>query len=179
MHDRETFVDAGSHHGDVTTEFIRITNGKFSMIGAFDPDIENNRMFSKRIHDKRIHLIPYALHEKSGVAKFHYGLDHASQISDTGKDYVATYELDSFHMPATFIKMHLEGAELPALKGSKHTLLGSRPIIAATICHNEDGLWKTPLWLMSLLEDYKFLLRLHCWCGSNAVIYAIPNERIR
>ena len=178
LHNHEVFVDAGAHHGDIALEFIRITGGKFNLLVAYEPDLDNKRAFSKKIpQNTRIEIIPYALHEMAGVAKFHSGLGLASQISDTGRDYVATYSLDSFHLPATFIKLHLEGAELPALKGAKHTLLKNRPIVAATICHNADGLWETPFWLMTLLEDYKFLFRLHHWCGSGGIIYAIPNER--
>ena len=179
LHDNEVFVDAGAHQGDTTLEFSRVTRGKFAFVVAYEPDLQNKRGFNKKVpHNPRIQLIPYALHEKTGVAKFHSGLDLASQISETGKDYVATQALDSYHLPATFIKLHLEGAELAALKGAKQTLVEKRPIIAATICHNADGLWKTPLWLMDLLENYRFLFRLHHWCGSGAIIYAIPNERV-
>ena len=36
----------------------------------------------------------------------------------------------------------------------------------------------TALWLMETLPRYSFLFRLHSWCGTGAVIYAIPHERI-
>lgn len=180
LHEHEIFVDAGACYGDVALEFIKITGGKFDLIAAYEPDLNNRRVLRKRVpQNTRIEIIPYALHEKLGVAKFHSGLGLASQISNTGNDYIATHTLDNYHLPATFIKMHLEGAELPALKGTKRILLDKRPILAIAVCHNADGLWQTPFWLMTLLEDYKFLLRLHCWCGSNAVLYAIPNERVK
>jgi hypothetical protein len=31
---------------------------------------------------------------------------------------------------------------------------------------------------METLPDYRFLFRIHSWCGTGAVIYAIPDERI-
>jgi hypothetical protein len=52
-------------------------------------------------------------------------------------------------------------------------------VIAATVYHNDDGIWKTPLWMMHSLEDYRFLFRVHSWCGTGAVLYAIPAERPR
>ena len=73
--------------------------------------------------------------------------------------------------------MHLEGGELDALKGGWSTLREHRPILAATVYHNDDGIWKTPLWMMENLEDYRFLFRIHSWCGTGAVLYAIPAER--
>jgi hypothetical protein len=77
----------------------------------------------------------------------------------------------------TFIKLHLEGGELAALRGARETLLAHRPIVAATVYHNADGMWRTPLWLMQTLPDYRFLFRLDAWCGTGGVLYAIPNER--
>jgi hypothetical protein len=90
---------------------------------------------------------------------------------------VAVRRLDTLDLSPTFIKLHLEGAELAALKGARKTLLSNRPIIVATIYHNADGIWRTPLWLMEALPGYRFLFRIHSWCGTGAVIYAIPNER--
>jgi len=49
--------------------------------------------------------------------------------------------------------------------------------VLATVYHNEDGIWKTAHWLMDTLPDYRFLFRAHSWCGTGAVIYAIPEER--
>jgi hypothetical protein len=63
------------------------------------------------------------------------------------------------------------------LKGARQTLLTSRPIVAVTVYHNADGMWRTPLWLMQTLPDYRFLFRSHSWCGTGAVVYAIPKER--
>jgi hypothetical protein len=91
---------------------------------------------------------------------------------------ITTRPLDAFGLSPTFVKLHLEGAELPALMGARDTLLASRPIVAATVYHNADGVWKTPLWLMENLPDYRFLFRIHAWCGNGAVVYAIPKERM-
>ena len=64
------------------------------------------------------------------------------------------------------------------MRGARQTLIDCRPIVAATVYHNDDGIWRTALWLMETLPRYRFLFRLHSWCGTGAVIYAIPHERI-
>jgi hypothetical protein len=66
---------------------------------------------------------------------------------------------------------------LAALKGARETLVNRRPLVTVTVYHNADGLFKTARWLMQNLNDYRFLFRIHAWCGTGAVIYAIPNER--
>jgi hypothetical protein len=85
--------------------------------------------------------------------------------------------LDALGLSPTFVKLHLEGAELGALKGARQTLVAGRPLVVATVYHNDDGIWKTARWLMETLTGFRFLFRLHSWCGTGAVIYAIPNER--
>ncbi|MFM2280519.1 MAG: hypothetical protein RLZZ444_2750, partial [Pseudomonadota bacterium] len=74
-------------------------------------------------------------------------------------------------------KLHLEGHELEALKGGVETMTRHRPVVAATVYHNADGLWRTAHWLQLHLADYRLLFRLHSWCGTGAVLYAIPAER--
>jgi hypothetical protein len=114
----------------------------------------------------------------TGRTLFHDGLGYASQVSETGRIDTEMRPIDGLGLAPTFIKLHLEGYELEALKGARRTLLEKRPILLATVYHNDDGIWRTPLWLMKTLTDYRLLFRLHSYCGTSAVIYAIPAERM-
>ncbi len=109
--------------------------------------------------------------------RFHSGLGYASQLAETGQDTVQTTTVDALKLAPSFIKLHLEGGEYDALKGAMQTIHQHRPIVAVTTYHNDDGLWKTPLFMMEHFENYRFLMRLHSWCGTGAVVYAIPRER--
>lgn len=178
LHDYEVFVDGGAHHGTVIQSFIEHCKRGRKII-AIEPDTFNRATLKANFaKDKRITILSCALAEHEGIANFHGWLGYASQLSTTGHDYVITYPLDALKLKPTFLKLHLEGGELAALKGARHTLLVHRPIVAVTVYHNDDGLWKTPLWLMEHLTDYRFLFRCDGWCGTGAIMYAIPNERI-
>ena len=65
-----------------------------------------------------------------------------------------------------------------ALQGAETSLRLHRPIVSVTTYHSDAGLWKLPSWLMSRLTDYRYYLRLHSWCGTGAVMYCVPAERI-
>jgi FkbM family methyltransferase len=182
LRDDEVLLDGGAHHGVVVDVFLRHSKGRFRQIVAIEPDPINRIHLGKNLqklapNDPRIATADYALSDNDGEAVFHSGLDYASQISRTGGLRVRTRPVDALGLSPTFIKLHLEGAELAALKGAQQTLLDHRPIVAATIYHNNDGIWKTADWLMRTLPDYRFLFRNHSWCGTGAVIYAIPQER--
>ena len=179
----EVLIDAGAHHGSVIETFAERMNGSFRRVVAVEPDAGNRerlRAFveTSLLGDKRIAIFDCALGSAPGEARFHSGLGYASRISSTGKDAVRIEMLDALG-PASFLKLHLEGAELEALKGARELLRRDRPIVAATVYHNDDGIWRTALWLMETLRNYRFLFRLHSWCGTGAVVYAIPEERRR
>jgi FkbM family methyltransferase len=180
LRDDEVFVDAGSHHGEVSAAFARSV-GAFRKIVAIEPDPGNRLRLVDTLHKlaggARSAVHDCALSDEEGEARFHDGLDYASQLSVTGRLRVMRRCLDALDLAPTFIKLHLEGAELAALKGARATLLRHRPIITATVYHNADGIWRTALWLMRTLPHYRFLFRAHSWCGTGAVIYAMPNER--
>ena len=182
LHADEVLLDAGAHHGSVTKAFVKQTGGSFRQIIAIEPDPANRVRLMANLqcwlpNDPRVTVHDWALAADERDALFHDGLGYASQLSDTGRMRVPTRSLDELGLSPTFVKLHLEGAELPALKGAKETLLSSRPIVAATVYHNADGIWQTPLWLMETLPGYRFLFRANFWCGTGAVVYAIPKER--
>ena len=182
LNDDEFLLDAGAHDGSVSQAFVQHTQGAFRRIAAIEPDPANRARLEANLHswlpdDARVKVYDYALAENEREALFHDGLDYASQLSPTGRMSVTTRPLDTLELSPTFVKLHLEGAELPALKGAHETLLANRPIVAATVYHNADGIWKTPHWLMETLRDYRFLFRAHSWCGTGAMVYAIPAER--
>jgi FkbM family methyltransferase len=179
--DDEILIDAGAHHGSVIEAFAERTNGNFRRVVAVEPDAANREKLKAFVGtamsgDTRIAIFDCALGGAPGEARFHSGLGYASQVSSTGKDAVRIEMLDALG-PASFLKLHLEGAELQALKGARELLRRDRPIVAATVYHNDDGIWRTPLWLMETLTGYHYLFRLHSWCGTGAVVYAIPEER--
>jgi FkbM family methyltransferase len=178
----ELFVDGGAHHGSVSQAFLAAT-GPASRIVAFEPDNANADQYAAWVQSlpdedrSRIELRRVALDASSRRRSFHSGLGFMSQFSQTGSADILTKTLDAEALEPGFIKLHLEGGELDALKGGLVSITQSRPLIATTVYHNADGLWRTAQWMRTNLDDYSLLMRNHSWCGTGAVIYAIPNER--
>lgn len=185
LNDHETFLDVGAHHGDVTIKFLEQVDHHFKAIWVIEPDSDNIFILRKQFNERQlvgsinnINVLTCAVGESSGKRSFFEGLGYASQFCEFGPIMVNVKTIDELNITPTFIKVHLEGEELNALKGAISTIKNNRPIIAATSYHNHLGIWKFPGWLMNQLTDYTFLLRLHSWCGTGLVIYAIPKERL-
>ena len=169
----ETFIDGGAHHGQVGRAFADLRGLRASTIVAIEPDPAN----LAQLQCDGAEVYPLALGAEAEERTFHAGLGYASQFAASGQCTVPCVTLDSLELAPDLLKLHLEGGELAALKGSLETIRQHRPVIAATTYHNADGIWRIPAFLMENLEDYRFLMRIHSWCGTGAVVYALPEER--
>lgn len=185
LNDDEALLDVGAYHGETTIRFIRVVDNRFRAALMLEPDEKNLSALRQRLLSlpseiaERIRAMPTAVGAEAGTGRFSGGLGYASQLSRIGSHPVAIETIDELDFQPSIIKLHLEGGELDALKGAKTTLSRCRPVIMATSYHNSLGLWELPLWLMQVLPDYRYYLRLHSWCGTGAVIYCIPKERYR
>jgi len=176
----EIFVDIGAHHGSVSERFIEEVQGEFEEIIAIEPDKTNylylNECFKRQPKGikERLRIFSEFVDERSSSRKFFPGLGYASQFSQVGGEIVKTTTIDNLHLEPTYMKIHLEGFELAALKGAIQTISQFRPKISLTVYHNTDGIYLTMAWLMKNIKNYRFIFRMHGWCGTGAVIYAIP-----
>lgn len=181
--DDDLFLDGGAHHGSVSAAFLAAT-GAGSRIVAFEPDQSNGDQYTAWLASlpdecrSRIELRRTALDAFSRSRRFHSGLGFMSQFAQTGQADVLTDTIDAAALAPGFVKLHLEGGELDALKGGLATFRTTRPILAVTVYHNVDGIWRTASWIRENLEGYRLLMRTHSWCGTGAVIYALPGERM-
>lgn len=174
----EIFVDCGAHKGFVVEKFLRIVNNKYRAIYALEPDLDSYKIIKTRLKNiSGIKIMKCAIGYKNAKERFYQGFDFASRLNKNGNVLIETKTLDSLNIRPTFIKMHLEGGELNALKGSMGIIQKLRPIIAVTIYHNPDGAWKIPFYLISNTKNYNYYIRLHSWGGTGAVFYALPKER--
>lgn len=172
LNEDEVFLDCGAHHGEMSEKFIELDPG--AKIIAFEPDDQNRDRIPR---DKGWDIYGIALSDLDSHAPFAEGFGLCSKLTPSGKVTKIARRIDTMGISPTFIKLHLEGGDLPALRGGAETLVRCRPIVAVRVDHNSDGLWRTADYLMGLLRDYRFLFRNHCWCGAGAVVYAIPEER--
>jgi FkbM family methyltransferase len=178
LHEQEIFADCGAHVGDVSLRFIDILKKKYAGIHAIEADGGNYSILEKKLTTQlKCFTYNYALSDKVGEDKFYQGFNYASKLDKNGRVAVKTVTLDSLNIPATFIKMHLEGGELNALNGARRTITTNRSIAATTIYHTSDGVWKIPFFFLDTVREYRFYLRLHSWGGTGAVFYAVPRER--
>jgi FkbM family methyltransferase len=181
--EREDVVDCGAYDGRFALHLLKHTNGGFNTLRLFEPDPANVSLLQQNLaalssaQRGRLRIIDRALSDTSGAIPFSYDFGMMSRLCAEASSTVSAVRLDDMAVSPTYLKIHVEGSELSVLAGAAETLKKYRPIIAVTVYHNRDGLWRIPCYLMKLVDSYHFLFRLHTWCGTGAVLYGIPDER--
>ncbi|MBO8456696.1 MAG: hypothetical protein IAA81_00520 [Spirochaetes bacterium] len=71
--------------------------------------------------------------------------------------------------------MDIEGSEKFALEGSKR-LIKNNSVLAVSVYHLAEDIWKIPLIIMNLNPNYKFFLRHYSDINTETVLYCIPKS---
>lgn len=183
--EREKFVDCGAFDGDTLKVFLEKTGENFGRFIALEPDPLNYRKLEafalsqpEAVRNK-IALYDVAAGDAEGTITMET-TGTASSATGKGDTEVRVVPLDSFLDEApSWLKLDIEGAEPQALQGAAGWIAGEAPVIAVCVYHLQDHLWKIPLMLKSLRDDYRFFLRSHNEEGWDLVCYAVPAGRWR
>ena len=80
----------------------------------------------------------------------------------------------------TYIKMDIEGSEIPALNGAAELIKKYMPMLGICVYHKLDDLFTIPNLIFELQKnstsgkDYKYYLRQHSYGTDELVFYAVP-----
>ena len=96
----------------------------------------------------------------------------ASRIGE-GSIEAQTVKLDDVVTgKVTFIKMDIEGAELDALHGATHIIQSQKPRLAICLYHKQSDMYDIPTYILSIVKDYKFVIRHYSSNPWETVLYA-------
>jgi FkbM family methyltransferase len=184
--DNETIIDCGAFNGDTLRSFISGGEKYFKEYYAFEPDPINFSQleaFVARLPQNlknRIHCKQLAVSNNEHTIKFDAAGSLQSSERADGDIEVECIALDSSFLGSepTYIKMDTEGAEPEIIQGSNNIIKNFEPILAVSVYHKFDHLWRLPRMIHSISNNYKFYLRSHCRAGWDLVCYAVPTRRL-
>ncbi len=175
-------IDAGGCLGD-TGVFFSKSVGQNGHVYIIDPLPSHGVAITHNIHqnkcDQHTTYLAYALDKKSNQVQAPpatpneiipgFKLIHPQQFPVISiDDAVTKFGITN----VDFIKMDIEGYELPALQGAIHTLQRFKPKLAISIYHKRDDFYAIPLWLHSLGIDYQFFIEHYTIHADETVLYA-------
>lgn len=169
-----SFLDVGALNGDTFRRFLRRFGGDWDNYYAVEPQPDNFRMFTPGRADwPRLQLFNQAASDSRQTLRMN-SYHSASSITDTGDIEVEADTLDNMlaGAPVTYIKMDIEGWEMPALRGAEGIIRSQKPTLAISVYHRFAHFWQVPLFLRQCNPDYRLRLRHHSRYINETVCYA-------
>lgn len=178
-------IDAGGCYGDTAFYFAHKT-GREGRVYSFEFLPDNLSIFNRNLeinpeYASRITLLQHPLWAASDLDLFIEGNGPGTRVleqsSDPSAERVQTISIDRLVdreslQRLDFIKMDIEGAELPALKGAEQSIRRFRPKLAISVYHKLDDFWAIPQWIDSLNLGYRFYLRHFTIHHEETVLFA-------
>ena len=182
----EVFIDCGAYDGDTIRSLLCCGVFSDGQIVAFEPDAANFRLLQRYVDTlpaplrKLISLRQAAVGARCCKVEFDATGMEASAVGSGSVivDCLALDEALGDRLP-TYIKMDIEGSELEAVTGAAGIIRASQPVLAISVYHHQDHLWRIPAALADLTDQYRFYLRPHALEGWDLVCYAVPVGRLK
>jgi FkbM family methyltransferase len=169
-------LDCGAFEG----EFVEYANQygfKIKSYIGIEPDSHNYIKMVKNL-EKHANLVavalPMGVSHTTELVQFNSTGELGAAISEFGDSSIQVTSIDQLlsNSNVNFIKMDIEGIELDALKGAERTIRKNRPILAISVYHKPDHLWKIGTWINSLSLGYQFSIRNYGHQCFDTVLYA-------
>jgi FkbM family methyltransferase len=124
-----TAIDVGANVG----EWTRALAKKFDYVICFEPNPNFRECFNRNITESNVTLYPYGLSTHAHTAEQgtnHTYLNYVVGDTKPRKGDIECRSLDSFDLhDVDYIKIDVDGFEIPVLRGAQETLKRNNPVI--------------------------------------------------
>ena len=174
-------LDVGACFGDTAVDFAHAVGAEgcvhaFEIVDTHLEVIAHNAAQSTAHGRIVVHPLALSDHAQEGTLA-HTAFDPGFSVANQAfrlpmqrlDDLVATGVIPQ----VDFIKMDIEGHELPALRGAELTLRRFRPRLAISLYHRWDDYFRIPIYLDELGLGYRFHLENYTISDGETVLYCI------
>lgn len=178
----EVVFDLGAFNGD-TAECYLASGRSFREYHCFEPVARNFVALEAtlaRLALPGLYAHRLAVGDSRGEVLIEAGNGPSSRVG-MGDERVPMTTLDDLAAQGTrptFIKIDIEGFEPQCLLGGRKLISEHQPLIAVSVYHQQNHLWRIALQLHDYNGAYRFRLCPHVSDGWDLVLYAVPADRV-
>lgn len=182
----DVVIDGGGCYGDTALYFSYLA-GETGRVHSFEfidsnIDIYNKNLMLNPKLSKNITLVRKPLWESSTMKLYtitHGAASHVSFVPlEEGAVEFTSISIDDYvrnnnMQKIDFIKLDIEGSEIPTIKGAQETIKKFKPKLAICVYHRKEDLWEIPILLKSFVPEYRLFLNHYTLHSGETVLFAI------
>lgn len=170
---RPVLVDGGAYDGDTLATARQHCEPAIAF--AFEPALANFSRLSAhtRLFDFPVVCFPCGLSDATGYVSFSAESGEACAVCQDGEVRIEVAKLDEC-LPGQgvdFIKLDVEGHEIPALEGARQLIKKGIPILAVAGYHRWNDVVEIPSKIKSINGGYNLILKCHASSTFDFVYY--------
>lgn len=178
----EVVFDLGAFNGDTLEGYLATGRG-YREYHCFEPVARNFAALRDSLERQArpgLYAHRLAVGDSNGEVLIEAANGPSSRVG-LGDERVPMTTLDdltSQGLSPTFIKIDIEGFEPQCLAGGRRLIIERQPVIAVSVYHEQNHLWRILLQLHGYYDGYRFSLCPHVSDGWDLVLYAVPADRV-
>ncbi|WP_339844770.1 FkbM family methyltransferase [uncultured Halopseudomonas sp.] len=178
----EVVFDLGAFNGD-TLESYLASGRDYSEYHCFEPAAQNFAQLEasvRKVAKISVQAHRLAIGDCVGDVLIEAANGPSSRVG-MGDERVPMTTLDELAVGGlvpTFIKIDIEGLEPQCLAGGRTMIMEHKPLIAVSVYHEQNHLWRILLQLNGYYDSYHYSLCPHVSDGWDLVLYAVPEDRL-
>lgn len=146
----------------------------------YEMDRENYTEMLKNVGDGKgckVHPRNMGVSDKNDILYYKADGDSSKIVNYETNTSVKVVRIDDdVKIAPDFIKMDIEGAEVPALRGGAETIKTHTPTLAICIYHLKDDFWQIPLLIHKICPEYNRYWIEHYTMGYNETVLYVCKE---
>lgn len=176
--DDVTFVDCGAYDGDTIADFRQKFGERLKKVYAFEPNPQTYSILQQNLKRlgiwDRSETFCCGVADQPGRVRFTEN-QTMSFIDPNGATEIDIRTLDDCIgevRGSLYIKMDIEGFEIPALRGAVRLMEQYHPYMAICTYHQWNDYMEIPETIKAIREDYMFYLR----GGMHSICHVVPGR---
>ena len=167
--ENEVFADVGAFTGDTVLDYLKNYGVNYKSIYCYEITDNIFKILKNNLKGfSNINFIKKAIsNTKETLYLKESNIDASANnvTKEENNNKIETTTIDeSIKEKITLIKMDIEGMEQKALLGSKTHIKNEQPKLLISVYHNHEDLWKIPMMIKNMNDNYKLYLRYY---GNN------------
>ena len=177
----ETLLDVGAYQGGSINRFLRVASvDSVHKVIGLEPEEKNFKLLCQNlnyIEEEKKKKKKIGCFDRKTKLGFNNKEDKCCRLDEESDTFIDVDTIDHICVNEKYITtiyIGISAAVLQILKGAENTMVSRRPQMIINLGTMKEEVYAIPLYIKSVVPDYKLYFRLQSAMPSRMFLYAIP-----